>query len=142
MDTMNFAAPPDSVQPDLPAALKYFEALLPDQGTICCRAVSDKKDGRPATNHHLILGDTFATQLSDFLDYCHSEQRAAYVIPGYVNPGGTRASDVVALTSVLADFDAGDAAAKLSAAEALIGPANIVCESGGRTEYGPRLHAY
>ena len=54
----------------------------------------------------------------------------------------TGKADVLSLPAVLLDLDKGDTTANLAAAEALIGQATIVVESGGQTERGPKLHAY
>lgn len=131
-----------AVAPDYGQALAYFTALFPDAGMLHFRAVPEPKDDRPPTNHHYALGPKFADDLAGFLDYCAVEQRAAFVLPGYVNPGGTGKKDVIALPAVLVDFDKGDAAGALRELEATIGPATVVVESGGVNEFGPKLHAY
>lgn len=131
------------LQPDTQAALTFFGTLFPAGGTVHFRAVPEPRDNRPPTNHHYQLDRSFPAVLADFLSYCQAESRAAFFLPGTIPPGKTKAEDVLSLPAVLADLDKGDTAANLAAAEALLGPATIVVESGGTTDTGAaKLHVY
>lgn len=128
--------------PNVKDALAFFAALFSHQGCIHFRSVPEPKDERRPVNHHYMLDQGFKAVLGDFLAYCNVEQRAAFFLPGFVRPGGTGKADVLSLPTILVDFDKGNPAANLAAAEGLIGPATVVVESGGETASGPKLHAY
>src|SRR6185312_10210286 len=129
--------------PDAQQALSFFTALFPSGGTVHFRSVPEPKDGRTPQNHHYALDQHFPGVLADFLAFCAAERRAAFFLPGTVKPGATGKDGVLSLPAVLADLDKGDTLANLAAAEALIGPASIVVESGGTTDAGtPKLHVY
>lgn len=129
-------APLASLVPDVDQAMAFFDRLLPAVGTVHLRAVPEPKDQRTPTNHHLELGPDFREKLKSFLAYCTSDGRAAFVLPGLVSKGGTHGADVLSFSSVLLDLDTGDVDAKRAEAEALIGPASLIIESGGRTKEG------
>jgi hypothetical protein len=134
---------PLPAQPDVADALRYFGALFPEPGLAHFRSVAEPKDGRPSNNHHYQLGAGFETTIREFLAYCQADGRAAYVLPGYVTPGGTGKADVVALWTVVVDLDKGDTEANLAQLEEAIGPATVIVESGGTTDVGTaKLHAY
>lgn len=136
-----FTAP---VEPDVSQALAFFSALFPDSSgaLLHFRGVPEPKDGRPAKNLHYALDKDFPATLKGFLDWCNIDQRAAYVLPAIVRPGGTGKADVLSLPCILIDFDKGNPDANLKAVETLIGPATLIIESGGATDRGPKLHAY
>jgi|GEM_PF-3883438 len=143
--TLQFAA---SVTPDAEQTRAFFAALFPADGLLHFRAVPEpaRADANghkePPRNLHYMFDATFPNTVAGFLDWCNVDGRAAFYLPGFVQTGGTGKADVLMLPAVLADFDKGDPAANLAAAEGLIGPASIVVESGGQTDNGPKLHAY
>jgi hypothetical protein len=132
-----------SVSPDIKQALQFFAALYPAGGIVHMRSVAEPKDGRAALNHHYQLDHKFPGVLADYLNFCATDRRAAFFLPGTVQAGATGKAGVLSLPSILADFDKGDAPANLAAAEALLGPATMTVESGGTTDANtPKLHAY
>lgn len=136
------AAP--TMEPDVKQALTFFATLFPTgRGeSIHFRGVSEPKDNRSNQNLHYALDENFSTNLGGFLEWCAVDGRAAFFLPGVVQGHGTGKADVISLPAILIDFDKGNPDESLSKAEALIGPATLVVESGGRTEHGPKLHAY
>ena len=144
---------PEAVMSPLPTIANFTPPVEPDlqQALACCHAArpmlhfrsSRRAEGRPhADQSPLRARRHVPAETPDFLRYCYTESRAAFVLPGVVRPGGTGKADVLALPALCADFDRGDPAASLAAVEALIGPATVIAESGGVTECGPKLHAY
>jgi hypothetical protein len=136
-----FAVP---LEPDHKAALTFFAALYPTgRGEIIhFRGVPEPKDGRSPHNLHYALDEHFADNVSGFLDWCKADRRAAFFLPGVVQGAGTGKKDVLSLPAIVVDFDKGKPDENLAAAEALLGPASLVVESGGKTEADPKLHAY
>lgn len=136
-----FAAP---LEPDHKAALTFFATLYPTgRGEIIhFRGVPEPKDGRPPHNLHYALDEHFADNVRGFLDWCKADRRAAFFLPGVVQGNGTGKKDVLSLPAIVVDFDKGNPDESLRATEKLLGPATIVVQSGGRTEHGPKLHAY
>lgn len=141
-----FQAP---VAPDYAQAVRFFDALYREHGALIhFRAVPEPartgQDGKkePPRNLHYLFDDNFADTLRGFLEWCAIDSRAAFFLPGVVTAGGTGKADVTQLPAVVVDFDKGDPADSLAKVEALLGPATIVVESGGKTEHGPKLHAY
>jgi hypothetical protein len=137
----SFAAP---LEPDYKAALTFFATLYPvGRGEIIhFRGVPEPKDSRPPHNSHYALDENFEENVRGYLDWCRVDGRAAFFLPGTVQGAGTGKKDVLSLPAVLVDFDKGKPDENLAAVEALLGPATIVVESGGRTESGLKLHAY
>lgn len=135
--------PPPILVPEVAQAMAFFAALFPEPGLLHFRSVAEPRDGRPSRNHHYQLDNTFERTLSDWLIWCAGDARAAYVLPGLVDVGGTGKKGVLSLPCVVVDFDKGNTEANLAAAEALVGPATIVIESGGTTAEGTaKLHGY
>jgi hypothetical protein len=133
------------VMPDIAQAMAFFAALFGEggPGLLHFRSVAEPRDGRPSQNHHYALDGGFEKTLSDWLTWCELDGRAAYVLPGTVDVGGTGKAGVLSVPCVVVDFDKGDTEANLAGAEALLGPATIVVESGGQTDAGTaKLHAY
>ena len=137
-------ASPSPIQPDVQQAITFFAALYPTgRGeSIHFRGVPEPRDGRPPRNLHYALNEDFHDTLRGFLDWCAVDARAAFFLPGVVRGQGTHKEDVLSLPAILCDFDKGNPDENLKAAEKQIGPATIVVESGGKTEAGPKLHAY
>jgi hypothetical protein len=136
-------APAAIVAPDYAQARRFFRALFPIDAWVHLRAVPEPKDGmRRPTNHHYQTGPLFDEALDNYLDYCFVDSRAAFFLPAIVRPGKTHKDAVEAFTCILIDFDKGDAQKNLMRAEAELGPATIIVESGGATEFGNKLHAY
>lgn len=131
-------------QPDPQQAIRFFRTLYAhSSGVVHMRCVPEPKDGRIPRNHHYALDQHFETKVADFLNYCCADHRAAFFLPGTVRAGGTGKADVLFLPAVLADFDKGNPSDSLAAAEAVIGKADMVVESGGETKEGQaKLHAY
>jgi len=132
------------IEPDVKQALTFFATLYPQgRGEIVhFRGVPEPKDSRHPHNLHYALDEHFSDNVRGFLDWCRVDQRAAFFLPGTMRGNGTGKADVLSLPAILVDFDKGNPDASLAATEALLGPASIVVESGGRTEVGPKLHAY
>lgn len=136
--------PQSEVRPDPKAALAFFAALYGSNGDVVhFRSVPEpKREGEHATNHHYALNEDFSANVRGFLDYCAATKQAAFFLPGVVQGHGTGKKDVTRLAAVLIDFDKGDPTANLAAAEALLGPATVVVESGGQIDGKNKLHAY
>jgi len=135
----------EKVEPKPEMAVKFFRALFgePRGQIVHIRAKLEAGGQHGAKNLHYPYNENFERTIASVLEYCSVEGRAAYFLPGFVKPNGTTKEDVLTLTSVLADFDKGVPAENLAAAEALIGPASIVVESGGTTDDGhSKIHAY
>lgn len=130
--------------PDVAQAVAFFSALYPQQrGEIVhFRGVPEPKDARHPKNLHYTLDENFNDTLRGFLDWCNVDQRAAFFLPGTVRGAGTGKADVLSVPAILIDFDKGNPDANLAAAEALLGPATVIVESGGVVEGRPKLHAY
>jgi hypothetical protein len=137
---------PDALSPDEESAREFFAALFafPFEADerVHFRAVPEPRDSRAAINRHYALDADFPARLARFLAGCARGRRAAFFLPGLVKGHGTGKRDVAMLPALLADFDAGDPAANLAAAEAHLGPATLVVESGGVIEGRAKLHAY
>lgn len=132
------------LEPDVSQAVAFFAALFPvgNGESIHFRGVPEPHDDRGAVNLHYALDEHFASNLAGYLEWCKVDHRAAFFLPGVVRGQGTGKSDVLSVPAIVIDFDKDDPDANLTAVENLIGPATIVVESGGRTELGPKLHAY
>lgn len=125
-------------------ALRFMRALFPEGSWLHMRAVPEpKSETRRPTNHWYQMGERFPEDLASFLQYCAIESRAAFFLPAIANPGKSHKDAVHAFTSLVVDFDRGNPAKSLTKAEASFDAADIVVESGGKTEHGyPKLHAY
>jgi hypothetical protein len=132
------------IEPDVKQALTFFATLFAQErgSVVHFRGVAEPADGRTQQNLHYTLDENFTENVRGFLEWCQVDQRAAFFLPGIVRGNGTGKADVLSLPAVLVDFDKGNPDENLAKTEALIGPATIVVESGGRTESGPKLHAY
>lgn len=131
--------------------MAFFGALFPgvDATLLHFRGVAEPQDGRTQHNLHYELGNAFPDTIKGFLDWCLLDRRAAFFLPGAVRIDqehkGTGKKDVVALTSVLADFDGKTGVPPsegLAKAEELLGPASIIVESGGVSHGEKKLHVY
>lgn len=125
-------------------AQAFFSAVFPSTGYVSFRTLFEGGRKGIPSNHIYDLGADFPSTLEKFLAWCELEDRSAFVIPGLVRPhqGGCKDEDVIAMPAIVADFDTGDALAKLAAAEEVLGPATVVVESGGSTELGPKVHSW
>jgi len=131
-------------KPDPEMALRFFYALFPSSSWLHFRAVPEPADKtRRPTNHWYQMDGGFPETLSQFLDYCRVEGRAAFFLPAITVPGRTHKDAVETMNCLCADFDRGAPQANLWNAEDQLGPADIVVESGGVTAEGwKKLHAY
>lgn len=139
------ASEPDAVRPDMEMVRQFLGALYAHvpSGIVAFRKIAEPKDGRPGQNEHFALDNAFLENAERFVADCSREHWAAYFLPGTVTPGGTHKSDVLSLPALVVDWDGGDIEGQLRAAEALIGPATVIVESGGVASDGARkLHAH
>jgi putative DNA primase/helicase len=126
-------------------ALRFFRALFPEGAWLHFRAVPEPKDEtRWPTNHWYAIDKLFPEMLTQFLDYCVLESRAAFFLPAIARPGKSHKDAVEALPCVPLDLDTGNPALALTSLETIyMRPADIVVESGGITASGnAKLHAY
>lgn len=135
-----------SVRPDRESIRIFCDVLFAGtEGHVPVRILGEK--GGPATapvtpfpRVNAGLGDTLC---------CHAEEAAAsgvalYVVPGTVaRPGRAGVRDVVQLTTVLVDLDAGEIEAKKAHLVEHLGEPSLVVASGGVTSEGqPKFHLY
>jgi hypothetical protein len=136
---------PAPVVADSAQAIAFFKQLFPvrdGKSVVHFRGVPEPKDARTPKNLHYALDEQFDSNVAGFLEWCAVDGRAAFFLPGCVRGTGTGKADVVSLPAVLVDLDKGNPDENLKAVEALIGVATITVESGGKTDSGPKLHAY
>jgi len=133
------------IQPSPAMALQFLHTLFPANAWLHFRAVPEPADkSRTPTNHwYQMTGRLFDETVEHFLDYCALERRAAFFLPAIARPNKSHKDAVERMTCICADFDRGDPAASLAAAEDYLhAKADCVVESGGVTTNGPKLHTY
>ena len=143
---MNQARANAAVQPDMEMVHQFFGALYPrvNEGFVNFRAIPERDKGAAPQNVHYALDHAFFENVEGFVRRCAETGKAAFFVPATMRPGGTGKVDVLSMPAILADFDSGDPAESLRAAEALLGPATVILESGGLTDDRklPRVHAH
>ncbi|MGB6325421.1 MAG: hypothetical protein WBG11_06490, partial [Methylocella sp.] len=115
------------------------------EGWVAVRAFSEKSDASQPPRTPFVAADAeLPTKLVAEAEAAAKKGLALYVVAGTVaGPGKAKASDVIAVETVLVDLDHGDIAAKRKHLVKHLGPPSLEVASGGVTAEGQeRLHLY
>jgi hypothetical protein len=124
----------------------YCDVVFRDPPAGAAIALRGLPEARRDTPPHLVWVDARSSvrnrTIVKFTQDCNERGLAAYCIPGFVRPGGAGAADVVGLSVLLIDVDAGDIADKCMRATSLLGTPSLAVWSGGIVEGQKKAHLY
>lgn len=124
----------------------YCDVVFRDPPAGAAIALRGLPEARRDTPPHLVWIDARSSvrnrTIVKFTQDCNERGLAAYCIPGFVRPGGAGAADVVGLSVLLIDVDAGDVAGKCLRATSLLGTPSLAVWSGGTVEGQKKAHLY